>query len=135
MNEESVFQHAISITSPEQRRAYLDRVCGDNADLRARIEGLLQSDEQAGSFLDRPAPELDRTVNVNRDVIEAGLAPAFGADAAAVMGEAGHSVLKSLSKHLPAVEKLYLEELMATHDANEGIGAFLEKRKPVWQDA
>jgi len=34
---------------------------------------------------------------------------------------------------LPAVEKFYLDELMATHDANEGLAAFLEKRKPVWQ--
>ena len=37
-----------------------------------------------------------------------------------------------LSATLPALEKLYLDELMATHDANEGIGAFLEKRKPVF---
>jgi len=33
---------------------------------------------------------------------------------------------------LPAMERLYIDELMSTHDANEGIGAFLEKRKPSW---
>ncbi len=31
-------------------------------------------------------------------------------------------------------QRLYLEELMATADANEGIQSFLEKRKPEWQD-
>lgn len=31
-------------------------------------------------------------------------------------------------------ERLYLDELMATHDANEGIQSFLERRKPQWQD-
>ena len=36
--------------------------------------------------------------------------------------------------HVADVERLYLEELMATHDANEGIAAFLEKRDPVWKD-
>lgn len=35
-------------------------------------------------------------------------------------------------KRLAAVEFLYLEELMKTHDANEGLSAFLEKRKPEW---
>jgi cyclohexa-1,5-dienecarbonyl-CoA hydratase len=33
---------------------------------------------------------------------------------------------------LGAVERLYLEELMQTHDANEGLNAFLEKRRPEW---
>src|SRR6266540_3458363 len=35
-------------------------------------------------------------------------------------------------ERLAAVERLYLEELMKTHDANEGLNAFVEKRKPVW---
>jgi cyclohexa-1,5-dienecarbonyl-CoA hydratase len=32
----------------------------------------------------------------------------------------------------PPMERLYLEELMGTHDANEGIEAFIAKRPPVW---
>jgi cyclohexa-1,5-dienecarbonyl-CoA hydratase len=35
---------------------------------------------------------------------------------------------------MPAVEALYLEKLMKTHDAVEGAKAFLEKRAPDWQD-
>jgi cyclohexa-1,5-dienecarbonyl-CoA hydratase len=36
------------------------------------------------------------------------------------------------SERLAAVERLYLDELMASADANEGLIAFTEKRKPVW---
>ena len=34
-----------------------------------------------------------------------------------------------------AVESLYLDGLMSTRDAVEGLEAFLEKRQPQWQDA
>jgi cyclohexa-1,5-dienecarbonyl-CoA hydratase len=36
--------------------------------------------------------------------------------------------------HIEAAEKLYLDELMATTDAVEGIEAFIAKRKPSWVD-
>jgi cyclohexa-1,5-dienecarbonyl-CoA hydratase len=39
-----------------------------------------------------------------------------------------------LRKMLPAVEELYIKELMETDDANEGINSFLEKRKPTWKN-
>lgn len=34
---------------------------------------------------------------------------------------------------LPEIERLYLEDLMATADAEEGLAAFLEKRPPNWK--
>lgn len=37
-----------------------------------------------------------------------------------------------LSNFLPQLEQLYVNNLMETHDANEGIQSFLEKRKPQW---
>lgn len=36
---------------------------------------------------------------------------------------------------LPELESRYLIDLMATHDAEEGIRAFLEKREPAWVNA
>lgn len=37
------------------------------------------------------------------------------------------------AKQLGEVERVYLSGLMKTHDAQEGIRAFLEKRQPVWK--
>ena len=36
-------------------------------------------------------------------------------------------------KGLARAEQIYLDELMKTEDAQEGIAAFMEKRKPVWK--
>jgi cyclohexa-1,5-dienecarbonyl-CoA hydratase len=40
----------------------------------------------------------------------------------------------AVERLLPASERRYLEEVMHTHDAKEGIHAFLEKRTPNWRD-
>jgi len=39
-----------------------------------------------------------------------------------------------LAGGLKRIERIYLDELMKTADATEGLKAFLEKRKPVWKD-
>jgi cyclohexa-1,5-dienecarbonyl-CoA hydratase len=39
-----------------------------------------------------------------------------------------------LMNYLPVLEKFYNDELMNTHDANEGINSFIEKRKPEWKN-
>ena len=39
-----------------------------------------------------------------------------------------------VEKGLKAIEKIYLEDMMKTHDATEGLKAFMEKRKPIWKD-
>jgi cyclohexa-1,5-dienecarbonyl-CoA hydratase len=40
----------------------------------------------------------------------------------------------SLRDALDRVEHLYLNELMKTEDANEGVRAFMDKRKPAWRN-
>lgn len=39
-----------------------------------------------------------------------------------------------LDQGLKAIEKIYLERLMKSNDAIEGLKAFLDKRKPTWKD-
>ena len=41
---------------------------------------------------------------------------------------------RSIDEALAEVENIYLHELMKTEDANEGIRAFMEKRKPDWRN-
>jgi cyclohexa-1,5-dienecarbonyl-CoA hydratase len=39
-----------------------------------------------------------------------------------------------VDRGLKAIEKIYLQELMKTQDAEEGLKAFLEKRKAIWKE-
>jgi cyclohexa-1,5-dienecarbonyl-CoA hydratase len=39
-----------------------------------------------------------------------------------------------MDKGLNVIEKIYLDRLMKTNDAIEGLKAFLDKRKPTWKD-
>ena len=39
-----------------------------------------------------------------------------------------------LEASLQVIEKIYLDELMPTADAQEGLKAFLEKRRPEWKN-
>lgn len=39
-----------------------------------------------------------------------------------------------LLTRLPELEAIYVNQLMETVDANEGINSFIEKRKPVWKN-
>jgi WD40 repeat protein/serine/threonine protein kinase len=58
VDELEIFDAARRLSAAKDRTAYLDEVCGSNAELRARVETLLRSSEVAGSFLESPASAL-----------------------------------------------------------------------------
>jgi cyclohexa-1,5-dienecarbonyl-CoA hydratase len=44
-------------------------------------------------------------------------------------------LVTSLGEALDVAERRYVTQLLETHDANEGIAAFLARRAPAWKDA
>jgi len=59
MNERTIFLEALEKDNPEQRIAFLDDVCGEDAELRQRVETLLSAHNDAGSFLEKTPQEID----------------------------------------------------------------------------
>jgi len=43
-------------------------------------------------------------------------------------------VTQNYSESIKKIEDIYLNELMKTDDANEGLKAFLEKGQPIWKN-
>jgi cyclohexa-1,5-dienecarbonyl-CoA hydratase len=62
----------------------------------------------------------------------------FASRSAAALRHAAAAVRLGLATQvrdlLPQLERLYLDELMRTQDAAEGIAAFMDKRQPKWTD-
>jgi cyclohexa-1,5-dienecarbonyl-CoA hydratase len=61
------------------------------------------------------------------------LAPRSAAALACALAAVRAPRLRELRERLAEVERLYLDRLMKTRDANEGLAAFLAKRAPVWE--
>jgi cyclohexa-1,5-dienecarbonyl-CoA hydratase len=61
------------------------------------------------------------------------LAPRSAAALACAVAAIRAPRARDLRERLAEVERLYLDKLMHTHDANEGLAAFLERRNPIWE--
>jgi serine/threonine protein kinase/tetratricopeptide (TPR) repeat protein len=51
---EKLFHEALDFTSPGERAAFLKGACGDNLEVRRKVEALLNAHEHGGIFLDQP---------------------------------------------------------------------------------
>lgn len=104
-----------------------------------RALGLLLGGEIVGAaeaqrlgLVDRvvPAPALEEAVAAQVERFRALSAPVLRLTKRAVLESLGRDFEQALAE----LEDLYRYELMATEDAEEGLRAFMEKRKPVWKD-
>jgi serine/threonine protein kinase len=59
---DSIFLAAVELPA-EERPAYLEKACGNDGELRARVERLLGAQSRVDSFLESPAPELGATAD------------------------------------------------------------------------
>src|SRR6516225_5255118 len=57
MTEREIFLDALELEDPAERAAYLDAACAGRPALRRRVEELLRSHREAGTFLEVPAVE------------------------------------------------------------------------------
>jgi cyclohexa-1,5-dienecarbonyl-CoA hydratase len=106
---------------------------------RARAEELCLSGRTIPATEARDIGLVDELVN--GDAAEralgwatAQLLPHSGSSLRFVVRAVRASLANRIRVELPELETLYVAELMATADANEGIRAFLEKRRPIWKD-
>lgn len=80
---EGLFLVALGMKTPEERKQFLDEMCGDDAEHRRRVEALLLAYDDAGSFLEKPPVELGEPQQMPLDF----LMPSDNPDLLGTLGE------------------------------------------------
>ena len=93
---QSLLQAARNIESPTERRVFLNRACGEDSELRRRVEQLLESQETAESSAESSAPEHEATM--------------IGAESDSDAIDANHSILNLLGQSLDHVPHVVLRD-------------------------
>ena len=114
-DEASIFNSARQIESPEERDAFLSDACGEDSTLRQRIEKLLAEFGEESQLLTQPPSGLEETIVPEpRDnlvtALNAGLAPVFADGEAVVIGDASHSVLRSIENTIDEIPHVLLRQ-------------------------
>jgi serine/threonine protein kinase len=124
-----IFGNAMDMLSSAQRAAYLDEVCGDNAQLRDEVESLLKASDEARGFfaglspcgvvtLDEPITERPGTVIGPYKLLEQ-------------IGEGGFGVVFMAEQQQPIRRKVALKVLKPGMDTKQVIARFEAERQAL----
>jgi serine/threonine protein kinase/Flp pilus assembly protein TadD len=129
MTERDLFLAARPLSAAD-RRAYLEKACGDNGMLRAEVEALLREHDELGSFLESPAPELAETI------VESAIAEQPGTMIGRYrllepLGEGGFGIVFRAEQQRPVRRLVALKILKPGMDTRQIIGRFEAERQAL----
>src|SRR4051812_144560 len=114
---ESILAEAVELPSEAERRAFVDRACAGDDELRRRVERLVEDHFRAGSFLEAPAVRLDATTD---EPTRASLGAAVGPyRLLEQIGEGGFGVVYMAEQTRPVRRKVALKVLKPGMDSGQ----------------
>ena len=127
---DSIFLAALEKSSPEERAAYLDIACGDNAELRSRVERLLDAHPKVASFLESPAPGISETLDQSAASEQPGtqIGPYKLIEE---IGEGGMGVVYRAEQQEPVRRKVALKIIKPGMDTRDVIARFQVERQAL----
>ena len=129
-SEESIFALALEKPLPAERAAFLDGACVGDPTLRARIEGLLKSHEEAGSFL-RHHHSLAGDTLEYRPILEAPGQMIGPYKLLQQIGEGGMGVVYMAEQEHPVRRKVALKIIKPGMDSSQVVARFEAERQAL----
>jgi WD40 repeat protein/serine/threonine protein kinase len=132
-NPEVALLNAALELRPEERVAYLDKACAGDADLRKRVEGLLQAHEQVGDFLETPPTGLEpaKTVRVSVPLAEKPGDKIGHYKLLQQIGEGGCGVVYMAEQEEPVRRRVALKVIKLGMDTKSVIARFEAERQAL----
>jgi eukaryotic-like serine/threonine-protein kinase len=129
-SEESIFALALEKPSPAERAAFVEGACVGNPTLRERVEGLLRSHEEAGSFLQRPVDSV--TVTFGHDRLSESPGARIGPyKLLQQIGEGGMGVVYMAEQEHPVRRKVALKIIKPGMDSQLVVARFEAERQAL----
>ena len=133
---DEIFHAARAIGSPEKRLGYLDGACGNDSDLRSKVDALLAADADAGTFL-APAGDPDATIpNARPNRVDSGATERAGQVIGRYkllqqIGEGGFGSVWMAEQREPVVRKVALKIIKLGMDTRQVIARFEAERQAL----
>jgi serine/threonine protein kinase/lipopolysaccharide biosynthesis regulator YciM len=138
MTERTIFLDALEKTDPSRRAAFLDQACGDNPDLREKVERLLRAHELAGTFMSAPAGKSDaigeglRSSRPGPRPISEGPGTRIGPyKLLQQIGEGGMGVVYMAEQEKPVRRKVALKIIKPGMDSKQVVARFEAERQAL----
>ncbi|MEX0612024.1 MAG: protein kinase [Pirellulales bacterium] len=129
-NEEDIFIAALEIELLQERADYLDDACGENAQLRSRIEALLNRHQESAGMLDAPPPGIDATEHL--EVISEKPGDVIGTyKLREEIGVGGFGVVFLAEQERPVKRKVALKIIKPGMDTRQVIARFEAERQAL----
>jgi len=122
MTDLQIFMNAPRNATAEELRSYLDKACGDDASLRARVESLFHADEAANEFMNHPAVELNEeapSIVIGRYKL------------LQEIGQGGFGVVYMADQEEPVKRRVALKIIKAGMDTRQVIARFEAERQAL----
>jgi hypothetical protein len=129
-NEESIFSAAIEIESPIERAAFVKSACGDDAELQARVEGLLRIHYKDKSFLKSPPAGTNTTLDTS-PLVEGPGTKIGRYKLLQLIGEGGFGVVYMAEQEKPIVRRVALKIIKLGMDTKQVIARFEAERQAL----
>lgn len=127
----SIFGAALDFQSAEEQAAYVERACGDDVELRARVAALLQAHQEAGHFLEGHSRQQEVTTADTNSIVEGPGAAVGPYKLLEQIGEGGMGVVYMADQQVPVRRRVALKIIKPGMDTRRVIARFEAERQAL----